>query len=217
MKKFGTTHAFRLHPLHMAPAALALVLVALVALVGAAPGDDDRAPDLGDCQHLRVPTGNKLYFHAFGVGVQIYRWNGSSWDFVAPEAVLHAHDGIHGVAGIHFGGPTWVSVSGSKVVGTVIDHCTPDPDAIPWLLLKADPRGTWYFRECDLPPAVAHRGRHSPRRSRRLPGPDGESALHRRLSLLSPVGPLTFPEQRVAVQSDHGGGPENHRLPSGVS
>ena len=121
------------------------MLFSLVALIGAAPGDDDRAPDLGDRQRLRVPTGNRLYFHAFGVGVQIYRWNGSSWDFVAPEAVSHAHDGIQGVAGIHFGGPTWVSVSGSKVVGTVIDHCTPDPDAIPWLLLKASPEGPGIF------------------------------------------------------------------------
>lgn len=27
------------------------------------------------------------------------------------------------------------SVSGSRVVGTVLERCTPDPDAIPWLLL----------------------------------------------------------------------------------
>jgi hypothetical protein len=76
-------------------------------------------------------------FHAFGVGVQIYRWDGTTWNFVAPEAVLFADASRHGVVGIHFGGPTWESLSGSEVVGTVIDHCTPDPDAIPWLLLSA--------------------------------------------------------------------------------
>ena len=90
-----------------------------------------------------MPAGNKVAFHAFGVGVQIYRWNGTSWVFVAPEAVLFANAGDDGEVGIHFGGPTWQSNSGSKVVGTVIDHCTPDPDAIPWLLLEAvdSPRG----------------------------------------------------------------------------
>ena len=68
----------------MTPAALALLLLALVAPAGAAPGNDNRAPDLGDCQDLQVPAGNKVAFHAFGVGVQIYRWNGTSWIFVAP-------------------------------------------------------------------------------------------------------------------------------------
>ena len=52
--------------------------------------------------------------------------------------MLFADAGDDGVVGIHFGGPTWQSNSGSKVVGTVIEHCTPDPDAIPWLLLEAE-------------------------------------------------------------------------------
>ena len=118
-------------------AALALLLLALVAPAEVARGDNDWAPDLGDCQNLQVPEGNIVTFHAFGVGVQIYQWNGSSWDFVAPEAVLFANAGDDGVVGIHFGGPTWESVSGSKVVGSVLKRCTPDPDAISWLLLEA--------------------------------------------------------------------------------
>jgi hypothetical protein len=69
--------------------------------------------------------------------VQIYRWDGTSWNFVAPEAVLFADARHHGVVGIHYAGPTWESISGSLVVGAVVDRCTPDPDAIPWLLLKA--------------------------------------------------------------------------------
>jgi hypothetical protein len=56
---------------------------------------------------------------------------------VAPEAVLFADAGGHGVVGIHYGGPTWESNSGGTVVGTVLERCTPDPDAIPWLLLEA--------------------------------------------------------------------------------
>ncbi len=114
-----------------------MLLLVVIAPAGAARAADNRAPDLGDCQHLQVPAGNEVAFHAFGVGVQIYRWSGTSWVFVAPEAVLFADAEDDGVVGIHFGGPTWQSVSGSRVVGTVIDHCTPDPSAIPWLLLGA--------------------------------------------------------------------------------
>jgi Protein of unknown function (DUF3455) len=117
--------------------ALLLLPLALVAPAWADPGDDNRAPDLGDCQILQVPAGNEVSFHVFGAGVQIYRWDGTSWIFVAPEAVLFADAGHDGEVGMHFGGPTWESVSGSKVVGTVLQSCTPDPDAIPWLLLVA--------------------------------------------------------------------------------
>src|SRR5205809_2965280 len=132
-----TTHAFRLHALSVTLAALVLLPLALVAPAGADPGDDNRAPDLGDCQNLQVLEGNMVAFHAFGVGVQIYRWDGTSWIFVAPEAVLFADAGDDGAVGIHYAGPTWESVSGSKVVGVVLERCTPDPDAIPWLLLGA--------------------------------------------------------------------------------
>jgi hypothetical protein len=123
----------------VAPAALAPLLLALafVTPAAAAPGNDNRAPDLGDCQQLQVGPGNKVAFRVFGVGVQIYQWTGTSWVFVAPEAVLFADAGDNGVVGIHFGGPTWQSNSGSEVVGKLIDFCTPDPSAIPWVLLGA--------------------------------------------------------------------------------
>jgi hypothetical protein len=121
----------------LAALALPLLALTLAAPAGADPSDDLRPPDLGDCQQLQVRPGNELIFHAFGAGVQVYRWDGTSWNFVAPQAVLFADSGLHGIVGIHFGGPTWESVSGSRVVGAVIDHCTPDPDAIPWLLLQA--------------------------------------------------------------------------------
>ena len=123
--------------LRLVPVALALLLLALVTPAGADPGNDNRPPDLGDCQNLQVPAGNKVAFHVYAEGVQIYRWDGTSWIFVAPEAVLFADAGDDGVVGIHFGGPTWQSNSGSKVVGKLIDFCTPDPSAIPWVLLGA--------------------------------------------------------------------------------
>jgi hypothetical protein len=128
------------------PAALALLLLALGAPVGAGPDDDNRAPDLGACQNLQVPAGNKVAFHAYAEGVQIYRWNGTTWAFVAPEALLFAGAEDDDPVGIHYAGPTWESASGSFVVGKVLERCTPDPDAIPWLLLKAvDSEGPGIF------------------------------------------------------------------------
>ena len=121
----------------MRRAALALLLLAVAVPAGADPGQDNRAPDLSDCPKLQVPEGNKVAFHAYALGVQIYRWNGASWAFVAPEAWLFADPEMEDAFGIHYAGPTWESVSGSTVVGMVLERCTPDPDAIPWLLLQA--------------------------------------------------------------------------------
>lgn len=142
MNRLQRFYTFRLPPLKVTLGVLALGLLTLVAPAAAAPGNDHRAPDLGDCQELQVESGNKVALHVLGVGVQIYRWNGTSWNFVAPEAVLFANAGADGEVGIHFGGPTWQSNSGGKVVGTVLKFCTPDPDAIPWLLLKSVPELT---------------------------------------------------------------------------
>jgi hypothetical protein len=115
-----------------------VLLIALVAPGGAVSGNGNRVPDLGDCEELRVEEGNKVAFVAYAEGVQIYRWNGTTWAFVAPEALLYSGDDEDDeVIGIHYAGPTWESVSGSEVVGTLIDKCTPDADAIPWLLLGA--------------------------------------------------------------------------------
>jgi hypothetical protein len=87
--------------------------------------------------NLDVQDGSKLGFHAYAEGVQIYRWNGATWTFVAPDAVLYASPGNDGVVGSHYAGPTWESNSGSKVVGAVLERCTPDAASIPWLLLGA--------------------------------------------------------------------------------
>ena len=114
----------------------ALLLLALAAPAGADPGNDNRAPDLGDCQELRVEAGNKVAFRAYAAGVQVYRWDGTGWAFVGPEAWLFANGG-GGPVGVHYAGPTWESAGGSAVVGSVLKRCAPDAAAIPWLLLKA--------------------------------------------------------------------------------
>jgi hypothetical protein len=114
-----------------------LLLVALTVPAGADPTDGDRWPELvGDCEILEVPVESVLVFRAYAVGVQIYRWNGS-WTLVAPEAALFADAAASRPIGIHYVGPTWESVSGSKVVVTLLQRCTPDPNSIPWFLLGA--------------------------------------------------------------------------------
>jgi hypothetical protein len=116
-------------------ATVALPVLAF-ALHGRADGNDNRAPEVPAA--IQPPDGNKVQFHAYAVGVQIYNWNGTAWVFDHPEAVLYANAGYNGNGvAIHYAGPTWESVSGSKVVGVKIAGVTPDPTAIPWLLLMA--------------------------------------------------------------------------------
>src|SRR5688500_3428199 len=125
---------YRVHTTHIAVAVLVVVLFALTL-----PGHVAKCldPDLGDWLNLRPPDGNRVCSRVFAEGVQIYRGNGTSWVFVAPEADLSANPGGTGIVGIHYAGPTWESLSGSKVVGTVEQRCTVDADDIQWLLLRS--------------------------------------------------------------------------------
>jgi hypothetical protein len=105
-----------------------------------AQDDSDRGPVLPPgCEALQVPAGNEVSFHAYAVGFQIYRWNSSTnaWVFVAPAAVLYSSPHLRHQVGTHFAGPTWQSNSGSSVLGARLLGATPDPTAIPWLLLRA--------------------------------------------------------------------------------
>lgn len=89
------------------------------------------------CDMVRVPAGNKVVFHAYARGVQIYRWDGTAWVFVAPVATLFGDANYSGQVGIHYAGPTWESNSGSKVLGTRVAGCTPDAYSIAWLRLQS--------------------------------------------------------------------------------
>lgn len=110
-----------------------------------------RSAALGACDNLQPPSGSKLVAHYYATGVQIYRWSGTAWTFVAPEAVLSADAGGRSKVGTHYAGPTWESVSGSKVVGTVAQRCTPDATAIPWLSLTAtSSEGPGIFRRVEF-------------------------------------------------------------------
>lgn len=99
--------------------------------------DNIEPPELPPlCSNLQVPLENKVFFRAYASGVQIYRWNGASWGFVAPVANLYADENYRAEVGFHYAGPTWESSSGSKVVAARLTGCSPEPTtAIPWLLL----------------------------------------------------------------------------------
>src|SRR5258707_3093385 len=107
---------------------VALCLMALALGPAASLAQDNREPDVStNCASLDAGKTNKVAMVAFAVGVQIYRWNGSAWVFVAPEAVLYANEDYDGVVAIHYAGQTWESTSGSKVVGVRAAGCTADP------------------------------------------------------------------------------------------
>lgn len=76
-------------------------------------------------------------------GVQIYTCGPKKdnpeqfeWSLKAPEAELTDSKGYK--VGKHYGGPTWESTDGSKVVGDREKvQSKPAPNAIPWLMLPA--------------------------------------------------------------------------------
>ena len=113
---------------------LALVLFTGTSLMGKGREADLPSPQ---CDSLNVPAGNRISSHVYAKGVQIYRWNGTSWAFVGPDATLYADPCFNGEVGTHYAGPTWEAEDGSKVVAAKFADCTPNRGAIPWLRLDA--------------------------------------------------------------------------------
>lgn len=95
---------------------------------------------------LKVPDGNELRLVADAEGVQVYICQVDStdatlkWILERPDALLFGKQGR--VIAHHYEGPTWEGLDGSTVVGMALEpRYTPDPTAIPWLLLKANGNG----------------------------------------------------------------------------
>ena len=122
---------------------LALIALVTIALQPAQANtfDNSNGPVLPEqCSSIKAPEGNKLAFHVYARGVQVYKWNiiTQKWDLVAPVASLFAEENYFGEVGSHYVGPTWESKSGSKVEGRRVlgTGCQPDPTAVAWLLLS---------------------------------------------------------------------------------
>jgi len=123
-------------------AAIATLLVGGAASVAPA-GEEPEAP-ASSCAGesppaLAAPAGNEFAFELLAEGVQVYSCDaaasGPAWAFDAPEARLFDRHGQ--LAATHRAGPTWAAVDGSSVLGAKLEAATPDPAAIPWLLLRA--------------------------------------------------------------------------------
>ena len=117
--------------------ALALLLGCGLSALAAESGKDNRAPEVP--ADISVGETNKVHFHGFGVGFQIYTWNGTSWGGAVPDATLFdddgnivaQHFGIFDANG-HFVGPAWRSNNNSETVNTLPPTAvTMDTDAIP--------------------------------------------------------------------------------------
>ena len=109
----------------------ALALLASISLTALA-GNDNRAPEVPN-EIFVDSSANKVQLHGFGVGFQVYTWDGLTWTGPIPDATLFDSEG--NVVADHFEGPSWQSPSGSLVVGTVTGKVTPDLTAIPWVRL----------------------------------------------------------------------------------
>jgi Protein of unknown function (DUF3455) len=98
---------------------------------------------------LKVPSNQSLLLKTTAKGLQIYTCKAKAepnsadakpayeWTLKAPSAELFDDQGQ--LVGKHYGGPTWeMQKDHSLVVGAVSAKANaPQPDAIPWLLLKA--------------------------------------------------------------------------------
>lgn len=120
----------------------AALLLACLTLAWPTRADDDHErvehpPELPApvCDNIRLTESDRIS-HVYALGVQIYRWNGSSWAFLGPEATLFADASYKKEVGIHYSGPTWEDSQGRRVLATPEAACVPFRGAIPWLLLQ---------------------------------------------------------------------------------
>jgi hypothetical protein len=114
-------------------------IIVLSGLLFVALGQGTSPPDVPES--LKAPAGEEVILQAHASGAQIYTCQAAgdqkpAWVLKAPEADLF--DARGGTIGRHYAGPTWKHNDGSEVTGKMIArHDAPDPNSIPWLLLKA--------------------------------------------------------------------------------
>jgi len=89
---------------------------------------------------IEVPDEVRVLVQAKGDGVQTYtctqEQGGLHWVLKGPNAKLLDSSG--NVIGTHFAGPTWKMNDGGTVQGQLVaSRSTPEPNSVPWLLLRA--------------------------------------------------------------------------------
>ena len=134
---------------------LTTLLLIGVALVACAPSSNTPTPAAPSevPTNLEVPAGNSEFLRATGRGVQIYTCEqtvegGPEWTLTAPSAVLENESGF---VSSHGAGPSWTATDGSSVVGSKLaENPSPAENAVPWLLVQAEPRGAGAFDQTTL-------------------------------------------------------------------
>jgi hypothetical protein len=112
------------------------ILIALVTPAGAQGVSRPAVPS-----KIAVPAGEEVVLETHATGSQIYVCQPGAdgkftWTLKAPDAELHDQSG--GVIGHHFAGPAWSLSDGSEVTGKAVAKVdSPDPNAIPWLLVSS--------------------------------------------------------------------------------
>jgi hypothetical protein len=145
-----------------------------VLLLGCATSGDVKPPTIPARpeipEAIKAPPDRAVSVAARGVGVQIYECKAKKddasafeWTLKAPEADLLDANGKS--IGKHYAGPTWESTDGSKVVGALkakVD--SPDPAAIPWLLLDVKSTdGQGVFAKTEAVQRLATEGGKAPK------------------------------------------------------
>lgn len=127
---------------------LVIPFAALAALLGGCASAPPVPAPIVVPDAIKTPDGQTLSLKLVASGVQIYTCKPVAdtavhyqWALRAPQADLYDLAGRR--MGRHFAGPTWEALDGSTVVGQVQAHAdSPDPNAIPWLLLTATSRSS---------------------------------------------------------------------------
>ncbi|GAA1027265.1 DUF3455 domain-containing protein [Amycolatopsis albidoflavus] len=112
---------------------MALAVGALILGGAASASAATASADVPDA--IMVPAGNTEIATFQGYGVQIYGCPAGAWTLIQPAAVL-TDDGWP--VAIHSKGPTWTSIVDGSSVGAKAVASSPQPGAIPQLLLKAN-------------------------------------------------------------------------------
>ena len=115
------------------------VTLAVLSIVPLIPSPSYAGPP----HSIDPPRGAHLVLDVTGRGSQIYSCQPTSegyrWKLIAPAAKLF--NPAEKEIGYHFAGPTWEMQDGSAIVGVVLAQASaPDPQSIPWLLLRVKSR-----------------------------------------------------------------------------
>jgi len=132
---------FPIHSLRPILTSLALIAmtVTIPACHAAAHTNSEHALGVAIPESLRPPPGHVLLAVVHGRGEQIYARAKPGDPFTLKASRADLFNERNEVIGTHFAGPTWQGNGGQFVGKKKASAASPDPNAIDWLLIEADP------------------------------------------------------------------------------